>query len=984
MKFEPNYVAAKEAIKESRNFYKYKMKPLMYTKIVDLDYEVLKSKEPIAFKDIKKDKFIKIPKNKSWGKDLFDCAWFHVYKNLEGFKFDEETYIEFDINGEALLVDKYGEPLKGFTNGSSAFSLELGDPAKKFYPIYNLIEGNKLDLYFDCGYNDLFGNIQENGLVKTISLVERNEKMCKVCYDFDVLLTLLENIDFKNKYFDTLFKGINDVKDLFLYNNKDAVDKAIVILDSLLSIKENTTKSLPVMHAVGHAHLDLGWLWPIRESKRKAVRTLTNVFYLLEKYPDFHFVISQPQQLIWIKENEPNVFKKIQEYEKIGRIEIVGGGFVEFDTNVSGEEELVRQVFYGQKFYLENFGHYVNNLWLPDTFGYNGNLPQIVKQGGMDYFVTIKISWNRFNTFPFHNIMWEGIDGTKVLAHFPLEGTYNSGASPKSLIDGNKLRTKYDKNYDSLMIYGIGDGGGGPGEEHVENIKRIDSLMGLNSVKNDSVNNFFEVLNKSKDELPVYKGELYLENHNGTYTSQSFNKQYNRKIEEKIKRLEMYLSLNGIHDFDDQVDELYRRILLLEFHDILPGSSIKRVYDESKIEYLSVEKTIDDIFKKVIKGYKKEYQDNLFVFNHLNYKFSKLFKFNNAYYQVDMRPIKNNKFSVVYNKENDINSNVLETKNVIVTFNKKGYIDSIFYKKANKEIVLNGANKLVVYQDLGDGWNIREDYRNQDEVLMDLSSRKITKYGPIYEVVSEYKFSNSKVTETMIINDEDIITFKHDVDWQDNKYMLRSNFNLNVNSDFAICDIQFGNVKRTRKNETLQETAQFEVCAQQYVDIYDKEVGVALINKTKCGYYIKNNDLELNLLRSTNYPCVNGDIGKTSYEYALYLHVGDYKKANVDKIAYIFNSDFIMSSRRMKTLTNLYFKNDDLEYSCIKNKYKDKGIIIRLYERSGRKTKLNLNKLGFKDKKISLVNFIEEVVVDDVSNSIIEFKPFEVKTFWIH
>ena len=202
MKFEPNYVAAKEAIKESRNFYKYKMKPLMYTKIVDLDYEVLKSKEPIAFKDIKKDKFIKIPKNKSWGKDLFDCAWFHVYKNLEGFKFDEETYIEFDINGEALLVDKYGEPLKGFTNGSSAFSLELGDPAKKFYPIYNLIEGNKLDLYFDCGYNDLFGNIQENGLVKTISLVERNEKMCKVCYDFDVLLTLLENIDFKNKYFD--------------------------------------------------------------------------------------------------------------------------------------------------------------------------------------------------------------------------------------------------------------------------------------------------------------------------------------------------------------------------------------------------------------------------------------------------------------------------------------------------------------------------------------------------------------------------------------------------------------------------------------------------------------------------------------------------------------------------------------------------------------------------------------------------------------
>lgn len=983
MKLKPNYVAVKDAIIDSRNIYICIMKPLMYKHIIDLDYQVCKSKEPISYQKAKKEKFITIPKNKSWGKDLFDCAWFHVFQNLENVKVDEKTYIEFDINGEALLVDSNGEPLKGFTNGSSVFDRGLGEPGKKYYPVLNLIKDHKLDLYFDAGYNDLFGNIQENGLVKTIALVEKDEEMCQICYDFDVLLTLLENIDYKNIYFNTLLDGVVEVRDLFWFNNKNAKAKARIILDKLLATKEDTTQKLPTMHAVGHSHLDLAWLWPIRESKRKAIRTVTNVFYLIEKYDDFHFVISQPQQLIWIKENAPKVFEKIKEYEKLGRIEIVGGGFVEFDTNVSGEEELARQVLYGQKFYLENFGHYVNNLWLPDTFGYNGNLPQIIKQGGMDYFMTIKISWNRFNAFPFHNFMWEGIDGTRVLAHLPLEGTYNSGASAKSLINGNKRITKYDKNFDSLMVYGIGDGGGGPNEEHVENIKRIDSLMGLNHVVNDSVSNFFAKLDTFKNEFPTYKGELYLENHNGTYTSQSFNKQYNRKLEDKIKKLEMYLGLNKIKEYDEEIDKLYRRVLLLEFHDILPGSSIKRVYDESKTEYLEIEKRLDAISRLVIPGYKKEFKDNLFVFNHLNYKVSKLYKYEDNYYKFEIRPFKNAKFKVVYPKENIINSKVIETNSLKIRFNELGYIDSIFYKKANKEVVLESANKLVVYQDHGDAWNIRENYRNQDEVLMKLTSRTITKFGPIYEVKSLYTFLNSKVEETMIIDDSDMITFKHHVNWQDNKYMLRSNFNLDIKSDFAVSDIQFGKIKRTRKNKTLEEIAQYEICAQQYVDIYDKTMGAALINKTKCGYYIKNNDLELDLLRSTNHPCVNGDIGETSYEYALYLHLGNDNKAKVDKVAYIFNSDFLMSSRKIKLLETFNMKNDDLEYSCLKNKYKGEGVIIRIYERNGRKTKLDLTKTSLKDKKVSLVNFIEEVIKEDITNETLEFRPFEVKTLWV-
>ena len=347
MKFKSNFVAVKTAIYDSRRIFKEVMRPLIYSKITDLDYEIYLSKEPVSFDKMKNKIFKKVNKNKSWGHDLFDCAWFHVTKDLKNVEVDSSTCIEFDINGEALLVDSFGEPVKGFTNGSSGFDRELSEPGKLYYPIYKYINDNKLDLYFDCAYNDLFGEIKEDGKVKSIALVKKDEQMYEICQDYDVLLTLLENIDFKNKYFNILFDGITKVRDLFWYGEKNAKDKAKEVLNNLLSIKGDNNH-LPKIHALGHAHLDLAWLWPIRESKRKAVRTLTNVFYLIEKYPNFTFVVSQPQQLIWIKERSLKMFNKIKEYEKQGRIEIVGGSFVEFDTNVSGEEQLARQVIWSK------------------------------------------------------------------------------------------------------------------------------------------------------------------------------------------------------------------------------------------------------------------------------------------------------------------------------------------------------------------------------------------------------------------------------------------------------------------------------------------------------------------------------------------------------------------------------------------------------------------------------------------------------------
>lgn len=983
MRFKPNYAATKEAIIDSRNIYNCIMLPLVYTKIRDLDYEVLCSKEPITFSKMKKMKFKKLAKNKPFGKELFDCAWFHVTGTCD--VNIDEAYLAFDINGEALLVDKNGAPVKGFTNKSSVFDRALGEPGKTYYPLKGLVEDNKIDLYFDCGYNDLFGNIQNDGKVEYISLVKKDFVMEKICYDFDFLLKLLKIMEFKNNYFDTLYNGVIAIRDLFWFDVKDKEEKALKIISDLFSVKTKNIEKLPTFYGVGHAHLDLAWLWPIRESKRKIVRTMTNVYYLIEKYNNFHYVISQPQQIEWLKEQSPLMFEKLKSYEKSGRIELVGGAFVEFDTNVSGEEQLARQMLYGQKYYLENFGHYVNNLWLPDTFGYNGNLPQLIKQGGMKYFMTIKTARNRFSDFPYHHFIWEGIDKSKVIAHIPPEGTYNSEASPKSIYDAMSHVSKSEMKYDSLMIYGIGDGGGGPGEEHVEKLHRLNGTLGLNKVEsNKSVDSYFVNLEKHKESLPIYKGEIYLENHCGTYTSQSLNKQYDRYISEKIKRLEYILSAKGINRFEDEINELYRRVLLLEFHDILPGSSIKRVYEESKIEYENIDKKLNQIFKKAIKTYCCDYKPGYYLYNHLSYKANKLIKYNDSYYLFNLNPNSwTNDYKEYSNKE-IYNSNIINTNLFEIKFNQLGYIDEIIYKKTNKNILLNNGNKLIVLRDHGDAWTFKENYRNQDEVLMKLTEREIYKYDNLYEVISKYSFKESTVVETIIIDDSNLIRFKHEVDWHNVGYMLKSNFDLSIKTNKAVCDIQFGKINRSRKNDTLVHKAQYEICAQQYVDINDKKVGVALINKAKNGYYVKDNNLELTLLRSTNYPCKEGDYGHHTYEYALYIHDGDDNKAKVDKVAYIFNSDFVMSSKEIMLKNPLILNNELIEYSCYKKKYKDDGLIVRLYERNGKNVKLDLTKTSLKNKHLTLVNFLEEPLSEQIDGDILEFKPFEVKTIWFH
>lgn len=959
LRYEQNNI---DEIRNSLN----QLRKKIYTKVKSLDVEYSRSKEPIPFCDKEGLTYKKLTVGESWG-ELFDCAWFHLFGNIT--KTDENIYLALDISGEALLYDKNGVPLKGFTNGSSAFDRSLGEPGKLYYDVTNLIENNSIDLFLDSGCNDLFGNLCDNGTLLYADLARKNGDIEELYYDFETCFNLFLTLSKDDKEREKIFNILSQVKNNIIYENKDWISNSKKLLSEIFALKNNNTHQVI---AVGHSHLDLAWLWPIRETKRKALRTISNVIFLLEKYPDFTFSISQPQQLQWIKENSKELYSKIKYYESIGRIELLGGMWVESDTNLPGEESLVRQCLYGQKFYMEEFGHRVHNLWLPDVFGYSGALPQIIKKSDMDSFLTTKLSWSLINKFPYHNFLWQGIDGSEVYVHLPPEGTYNSGITPVSLHNLNNEITEQNVN-ESIVIYGIGDGGGGPGEEHLERLYRERDLYSLPKVRIDSVGSFFDHL-KGQD-LKIYKGELYLENHQGTYTSQSKNKWWNNFIESKLKAIESLMVSNNLNT--NVLEDYWKEVLLYQFHDILPGSAIKRVYDESLKRYEVINDELDGVLQTISKDTHPKYKDGDHILNTSKDKVHRIFKNGDGYSLIEIAPFS----SKIISKRHDVeyailtNNDAIKTNDLEIRLSPKGYFSSIKFK--GKELVLDKANALRVFKDFGDAWNILDHYRNQDEVLLNLLSQEIREYSDIYVIKQNYEYESSTVEQEMIIHkDTSLIDVTLNIDWHSLNRMLRCVSDFGIKTDVATADIQFGHLKRSRLTDTSINKAKFEVCAQKWMDISSPECGISIISHAKHGYYIKNNTLDLNLLRSTNYPCVDGDIGHHTINYSFFIHEGD-SLLETDIVAEEKNAYLIYSSNDLHFEKPIDINDDEINISATKTSDDDNGVIVRLYNRTDKPKEVAIN-INKKYKHTFETNLLEDVISE--SSNMLAFGPFEVKT----
>jgi alpha-mannosidase len=619
--------------------------------------------------------------------------------------------------------------------------------------------------------------------------------------------------------------------------------------------------------AVGHAHIDSAWLWPLRETVRKVARTAANVTALMDDHPGFVFAMSQAQQLAWLKEHHPAVFARVAEQVEAGRFVPVGGMWVESDTNMPGGEALARQFVHGKRFFAEEFGVETEEVWLPDSFGYTAALPQLVALSGSRWFLTQKISWSQTNRFPHHTFWWEGIDGTRVFTHFPPVDTYNAELSGRELAHASGSFTDKGNANSSLVPFGWGDGGGGPTRDMLARAARLSDLEGSPRVTIDAPAAFFRHAEAEYPNAPVWVGELYLEFHRGTYTSQARTKRGNRRSEHLLREAELWAATAavraGVPYPYERLDRLWKTVLLHQFHDILPGSSIAWVHRDAERAYAELAAELTEI----IDGAQRALVgpgDERMVFNAAPHDRNGVPALGAAAESVvDDPPVR-------------VRDRVLDNGLLRVTVDGEGLITSLVDVAADREVIAPGrrANLLQLHPDLPnawDAWDVDAFYRN---TVTDLTAAD--------EVVAEQpdairvvrSFSTSTVTQVLRLPaGARRLEIDTEVDWHEREKFLKLAFPLDVRADRAAAETQFGHVYRPTHANTSWDAAKFEICAHRWVHVAEPGYGVALVNDATYGHDVTGSGLtttiRASLLRAPRFPDPDTDHGPHRFRHAL-------------------------------------------------------------------------------------------------------------------
>ncbi len=940
----------------------------IYVPVGEAELEVYVTPEPVPYaaRDTGTRKTVR--KGEYWGK-LWDCGWFHITGRVPEAAKGKKAVLYIDVHGELCVFDREGVPVQGLTSGSSSMNPMCGSPKKREYVIAEKAEGGEtVDLWADAGCNDLFGARGDLGLVEYADISICRENVKALYYDayilFDLMKELPEDTARYHRLLQSLFEASCQLWDL----TDEEVENARNILAKELA-KQGGDSDLR-LSAVGHAHIDLAWLWPIRETKRKGARTFATVLRNMEKYPDYVFGASQPQLYQWVKDEHPKLYSQIKERVREGRWEAQGAMWVEADTNVSGGEALVRQILYGKRFFREEFGKEMEILWLPDVFGYTGALPQLLKKSNVPYFLTIKLSWSQHNTHPHHTFRWKGIDGSEVLVHMPPEGEYNSMAMPWAI-------KKTERNYldkavcsEAVMLFGIGDGGGGPGESHLEALAREKNLSGLIPVEQGPAAAFFHRLETGKERYKTFRGELYLEKHQGTYTTQARNKQYNRRMENLLREAEFAAIASGTAYPQAELERIWKEVLLYQFHDILPGSSIKRVYDESLERYAALYKETEALVKSA-------YGDGNYAINSLSWDREAWIKEQGKWYYVTVPAMGSAELGGGRAcKEAAAPADLLENGCVRVRFDESGAVTSVYDLRARREVLSAPSNRLALYYDDGDCWDFNETYRERAPRYFRLVRSEGRTDGPVKKVVQEYVYGKSTIRQTISITEgSPLVTFDTEADWQESQKMLRTAFYTNIETDEVTCDIQYGNIRRPAHRNTSWDMAKCEICAHKYADLSDGGYGAALLNDSKYGYCVENGMLDLNLLRSPNYPGEAADRGRHSFRYALYPHPGDVLHSDVLRKSYEFNQELRIGGRIEQLMT---VDNPRIIIESVKKAEDSEAVIVRLYESAGIAGEAALT-VRRPVKEAYLVNLMEEEA-QTADLTCIPFRGFEIQT----
>lgn len=811
---------------------------------------------------------------------------------------------------------------------------------------------------------------------------------------------------------------------------------------------------------VGHTHIDVAWLWTLAQTREKVQRSFSTVLNIMKKYPEYIFMSSQPQLYKFVKEENPALYEKIKEKVREGCWEPEGAMWLEADCNLSSGESLVRQILFGTRFFREEFGVENKILWLPDVFGYSAALPQILKKAGIDYFMTTKISWNEYNKIPYDTMMWRGLDGTEILTHFvttreknfdlnPHVTTYNGILAPAQIMGAWDRYQQKDLSSEVLVSFGYGDGGGGATKEMLENARRMSrGIPGCPKVEIGKSLGFFERLEERasrSSRLPKWVGELYLEYHRGTYTSMARNKKYNRKSEFLYQDAEllsvMSESVSSAIYPKQKLNEGWETILLNQFHDILPGSSIKEVYEDSEKQYKELINEGENLVAAAMENIASKIKlDSLsiVVFNQLSFERSDIVSFD--------LPEGCEHMELADSQGKTVNSQIIEEQNhsrKIIFFaenvpskgyktytirklsgayekpedalkqikaNKQGFSTSFFdigldenaniksiYDKKNKREVLKPserANVLQAFEDKPhnfDAWDINIYYQEKMWELNQVEDIEVIEEGAVRSAVRIRRcFLDSIIEQTIYVyNDIPRIDFANKIDWKENQILLKAAFPVDIHSDKAAYDIQYGNVERPTHWNTSWDYAKFEVCAHKWADLSEGGYGVSLLNDCKYGYDIKDSTMRLTLLKSASYPNPDADKELHEFTYSLYPHAEDWKSAGTVSMAYSLNCPMYAK------MENAHDGNMPSEFSMAKvdkenvivevvKKAEDSShIIVRLYECFNRRANVNLT--FFKNLlEVTECDLMENDIEDlPVNGNTFEFtiKPFEIKTF---
>lgn len=706
-----------------------------------------------------------------------------------------------------------------------------------------------------------------------------------------------------------------------------------------------------MMHMVGQSHIDVAWLWPVRETVRKVSRTFSTVTALMEEYPDFVYSQSQPLLYAFVKEHDPELYDKIKLRIAEGRWELVGGMWVEPDLNIPSGESLVRQMLYGQTFYKEEFGKTSRIEWLPDTFGYCASLPQLLKLARIDYFMTTKLNWNDTNKFPYDLFHWVGIDGTSIVSY--LNHGLNEHTKPKDIHEHWQAFRQKDKHDELMLLYGHGDGGGGVTREMIEFVRRSPLMPNLPSSKFSTAAAFFEEVGKIGQSLPQWNGDLYLELHRGTYTTHARNKRNNRKAEVLYREAEVWNHMAHLYGElgiggEETLREGWKLIMLNQFHDIIPGTAITEAYETSAKEYESVfelgneclEQSLQTIAAQVrVAGEGIPY----LVFNSLGWNRDELVTIDG-----DVELLRSGVFDQTGNRLNcDIRSNeslpgkyslsvlvtnipaigyttiwlrtftesagdasylraspdsfdAWETNQYRLEFNSEGEITRWLDKDADRELLLPGtkANELQLFHDkplYWDAWDIDPRFEAQRADQVKLVKKELVSQGKTADVLRfEWRLNRSTISQDIILyHHKKRVDFKTRVQWNEDHKLLKVSFPVDIVANKATYEIPFGALERPTHNNTSWEQAQYEVCGHRWADLSEGGYGVSLLNDCKYGYDIKGSTIRLSLLRAPKWPDASADQGKHEFTYSLYPHRMDWRGAKVVRKAAELNHPVI-------------------------------------------------------------------------------------------